>query len=163
MSKPKVFFDILIGKMKAGRIVMELFANVPPKGGELPVLCTDEKRIKRSGKQLHYKSSTFHRIIPNFMCQGGDFTRGPTVTNTNKSEPVEQDLLPFHAAEYGQCFICVPMRRKPFDHGISAEQILPVQLESTTRVPSLPQFADISINADPMHKLKSPFTSWKTR
>ncbi|XAR53575.1 Peptidylprolyl isomerase [Bertholletia excelsa] len=74
---PKVFFDILIGKMKAGRVVMELFADVTPKTAEnFRALCTGEKGIGRSGKPLHYKGSTFHRIIPQFMCQGGDFTRG---------------------------------------------------------------------------------------
>ncbi|KAG8648104.1 peptidyl-prolyl cis-trans isomerase CYP19-3 [Manihot esculenta] len=77
MSNPKVFFDILIGKMKAGRIVMELFADVTPKTAEnFRALCTGEKGLGRSGKPLHYKGSTFHRIIPGFMCQGGDFTRG---------------------------------------------------------------------------------------
>ncbi|KAI6685026.1 hypothetical protein NL676_030939 [Syzygium grande] len=77
MSNPKVFFDILIGKMKAGRVVMELFADVTPKTAEnFRALCTGEKGIGRSGKPLHYKGSAFHRIIPNFMCQGGDFTRG---------------------------------------------------------------------------------------
>ncbi|KAI4364556.1 hypothetical protein MLD38_020630 [Melastoma candidum] len=77
MSNPKVFFDILIGKMKAGRVVMELFADVTPKTAEnFRALCTGEKGIGRSGKPLHYKGSTFHRIIPSFMCQGGDFTRG---------------------------------------------------------------------------------------
>lgn len=77
MSNPKVFFDILIGKMKAGRVVMELFADVTPKTAEnFRALCTGEKGIGKSGKPLHYKGSGFHRIIPNFMCQGGDFTRG---------------------------------------------------------------------------------------
>src|SRR5574340_922655 len=77
MSNPKVFFDILIGRMKAGRIVMELFADTTPKTAEnFRALCTGEKGIGRSGKPLHYKGSTFHRIIPTFMCQGGDFTRG---------------------------------------------------------------------------------------
>ncbi|KAF4355840.1 hypothetical protein F8388_005404, partial [Cannabis sativa] len=77
MSNPKVFFDILIGKMKAGRVVMELFADVTPKTAEnFRALCTGEKGLGVSGKALHYKGSAFHRIIPNFMCQGGDFTRG---------------------------------------------------------------------------------------
>ncbi|XP_021888703.1 peptidyl-prolyl cis-trans isomerase CYP19-3 [Carica papaya] len=77
MSNPKVFFDILVGKMKAGRIVMELFADATPRTAEnFRALCTGEKGIGKAGKALHYKGSTFHRIIPNFMCQGGDFTRG---------------------------------------------------------------------------------------
>ncbi|XP_004296656.1 PREDICTED: peptidyl-prolyl cis-trans isomerase CYP19-3-like [Fragaria vesca subsp. vesca] len=77
MSNPRVFFDILIGRMKAGRIVMQLFADATPKTAEnFRALCTGEKGIGSSGKRLHYKGSAFHRIIPNFMCQGGDFTRG---------------------------------------------------------------------------------------
>ncbi|KAI5423982.1 hypothetical protein KIW84_030269, partial [Lathyrus oleraceus] len=78
MSKnPKVFFDILIGKAKAGRVVMELFADATPKTAEnFRALCTGEKGIGQLGKPLHFKGSGFHRIIPDFMCQGGDFTRG---------------------------------------------------------------------------------------
>ncbi|KAK4385433.1 Peptidyl-prolyl cis-trans isomerase CYP19-3 [Sesamum angolense] len=77
MKNPKVFFDILIGKAKAGRVVMELFSDTTPKTAEnFRALCTGEKGIGSSGKPLHYKGSKFHRIIPNFMCQGGDFTRG---------------------------------------------------------------------------------------
>ncbi|XP_021742164.1 peptidyl-prolyl cis-trans isomerase CYP19-3-like [Chenopodium quinoa] len=74
---PKVFFDILIGTKKAGRVVMELFADVTPKTADnFRALCTGEKGIGKAGKPLHYKGSAFHRIIPDFMCQGGDFTRG---------------------------------------------------------------------------------------
>ncbi|CAA2969205.1 peptidyl-prolyl cis-trans isomerase CYP19-3 [Olea europaea subsp. europaea] len=76
MKNPKVFFDILIGKAKSGRVVMELFADTTPKTAEnFPAQCTGEKGFGASGKPLHYKGSIFHRIIPNFMCQGGDFTR----------------------------------------------------------------------------------------
>merc|ERR1719282_1660747 len=77
MPNPTVFFDITIGGSAAGRITMELFADVVPKTAEnFRALCTGEKGTGQSGKPLHYKGSAFHRIIPQFMCQGGDFTRG---------------------------------------------------------------------------------------
>lgn len=77
MANPKVYFDITIGDQPAGRIVMELFADTSPKTAEnFRALCTGEKGVGRSGKPLHYKGSVFHRVIPDFMCQGGDFTAG---------------------------------------------------------------------------------------
>jgi peptidylprolyl isomerase len=77
MANPRVFFDISIGGQPAGRIVFELFADVVPRTAEnFRALCTGEKGTGKSGKPLHFKGSSFHRIIPQFMCQGGDFTRG---------------------------------------------------------------------------------------
>lgn len=74
---PRVFFEMEMGEEKLGRIEMELFANVVPKTAEnFRQLCTGEAGVGKSGKPLHYKGSAFHRVIPNFMCQGGDFTRG---------------------------------------------------------------------------------------
>lgn len=77
MVNPKVFFDITIGDKPAGRVVMELFADTVPKTAEnFRALCTGEKGMGKSGKPLHYKGSSFHRVIPQFMLQGGDFTAG---------------------------------------------------------------------------------------
>ncbi|VDN53430.1 unnamed protein product [Dracunculus medinensis] len=77
MGRPTVFFDITISGKSVGRIVMELFNDIVPKTAEnFRALCTGEKGIGKNGVPLHYKGSKFHRIIPEFMCQGGDFTRG---------------------------------------------------------------------------------------
>jgi peptidylprolyl isomerase len=74
-KNPRVFFDITIGDKPAGRVEMELFADTCPKTAEnFLKLCVGTKN--KEGKTLHFKGSSFHRVIPMFMCQGGDFTRG---------------------------------------------------------------------------------------
>ncbi len=76
-ARDRVFFDISIDATPAGRLVFELYSDTVPKTAEnFRALCTGEKGQGQRGKPLHYKGSTFHRIIPGFMCQGGDFTDG---------------------------------------------------------------------------------------
>ena len=76
-SNPRVFFDISADGSELGRITMELFSDVTPKTAEnFRCLCTGEKGTGLSGKPLSYKGSSFHRVIPQFMLQGGDFTKG---------------------------------------------------------------------------------------
>ena len=74
-GNPKVFFDISIGGKDSGRLTFELYADKTPKTAEnFRALCTGEKGTGKSGKPLHFLNSIFHRVIPGFMAQGGDFT-----------------------------------------------------------------------------------------
>ena len=77
-DNPHVFFDVKQGDEKLGRVVMQLYADITPKTAEnFRALCTGEKGTgKVSGKPLHYKGATFHRVIKDFMIQAGDFTNG---------------------------------------------------------------------------------------
>ncbi|CAL1147422.1 unnamed protein product [Cladocopium goreaui] len=74
----KVFFDVKIGdEAESKRITIGLFGkDVPKTVMNFVHLCTGDKGKASTGVPLHYKGSKFHRIIPNFMIQGGDFTRG---------------------------------------------------------------------------------------
>lgn len=74
-GNPCVFLDVTIAGVPAGRIKIELFSDVVPKTAEnFRQLCTGE--FKKNGQPVGYKGCTFHRVIKDFMLQGGDFIKG---------------------------------------------------------------------------------------
>ena len=77
----RVFLDLSIGGAPLGRVTLGLYGNAAPRTAEnFRCLCTGERgsvRRKKSDVRLHYKGTSFHRIVPNFLCQGGDVTHDP--------------------------------------------------------------------------------------
>nr|4EYV_A Chain A, Peptidyl-prolyl cis-trans isomerase [Serendipita indica]4EYV_B Chain B, Peptidyl-prolyl cis-trans isomerase [Serendipita indica]4EYV_C Chain C, Peptidyl-prolyl cis-trans isomerase [Serendipita indica] len=68
MSQPNVYFDISIDNQNAGRIVFKLYDDV------VPLTAKNFRELAKNPAGQGYTGSTFHRIIPQFMLQGGDFT-----------------------------------------------------------------------------------------
>ena len=66
--------DIAVDGKPLGKIIFKLNPETPKTSENFRCLCTGEKGIGKSGKKLHYKGSCFHRVINDFMIQGGDFT-----------------------------------------------------------------------------------------
>ncbi|KAI9727987.1 MAG: Peptidyl-prolyl cis-trans isomerase H [Chrysothrix sp. TS-e1954] len=75
-GNPITFFDMTLGGEPLGRIKMELYANAVPKTAEnFRQFCTGEHRDAQ-GRPQGYKGCRFHRVIKDFMLQGGDFLKG---------------------------------------------------------------------------------------
>ena len=73
----KVFFDIAVDGAEPQRVTFGLYGDVVPKTTKnFATLCDGSAGMGNSGKPLHFKGSKFHRVIPQFMAQGGDFTLG---------------------------------------------------------------------------------------
>ena len=72
-TSDKVYLDISINNKQAGRLIIKLFSkDLPLTCQNFRALCTGEKGFGKQGKLLSYRNSVFHRVIPNFMAQGGD-------------------------------------------------------------------------------------------
>ncbi len=74
-TRSRVFLDVQCGPEFLGRIIIELFNEKTPKSCEnFRAICTSSHTPTSSASPLSYKNSTFHRIIDEFMIQGGDIT-----------------------------------------------------------------------------------------
>ena len=71
----RVFFDLNVDDKLLGKITIDLYGDTPKTSENFRALCTGEKGKATAGDHLHFKNCPFHRIIPGFMAQGGDFTK----------------------------------------------------------------------------------------
>ncbi|HLS78791.1 MAG TPA: peptidylprolyl isomerase [Nocardia sp.] len=82
---PRVYLDLAVGNVPAGRVVIELRTDVAPRTAE-------NFRALATGEQgFGYRGSALHRVIPGFMAQGGDFTNGDGTGGTSIYGPTFPD------------------------------------------------------------------------
>ena len=91
-ANPRVFMDISVDGSLIGKLIIELYADKVPRTAEnFRMLCTGEKGVGRSGAKLHYKDNKFHKIIPGFLCQAGDFIANDGSQNESVYGPKFED------------------------------------------------------------------------
>ncbi|CAG9335466.1 unnamed protein product [Blepharisma stoltei] len=90
----RVYFDISLGGEPTGRIVFGLYAKVAPKAAEnFRALCTGENGENSDGVRLHYKGTSFNKIVKKRLIQGGDIDGHGGVSIYGKSFPAEEFKL----------------------------------------------------------------------
>ncbi|KAI1730353.1 cyclophilin type peptidyl-prolyl cis-trans isomerase/CLD domain-containing protein [Ditylenchus destructor] len=93
-DNPVVFFQMAVGGAPIGTVKMELFADIVPRTAEnFRQLCTGE--MKKDGVPIGYKNSQFHRVIKDFMIQGGDFVNTKQQTEKYNEETSSNEWGPF--------------------------------------------------------------------
>uniref|UniRef100_A0A3Q0S036 Peptidyl-prolyl cis-trans isomerase n=1 Tax=Amphilophus citrinellus TaxID=61819 RepID=A0A3Q0S036_AMPCI len=141
VQRPRCFFDIGISNVLVGRVVVELFADICPKTCEnFRCLCTGEKGIgKGTQKPLHYKGCLFHRIVKDFMIQGGDFSEGEFV------------LLDFEDL----CqYLSKPTLASRWQYNLLLFPQMKALLSNTTRSTCCPWLIGVKIQMDPSFSCK---------
>ncbi|KAK3222303.1 hypothetical protein Dsin_009328 [Dipteronia sinensis] len=148
MVNPRVLFELSIDGHPTGRIVMELFADSTPITAEnFRALCTGEKGIDTLGKPLHYKGSTFHRVIPSFADE--NFVKkhiGPGIMSMAKIGTKGNE---------SQFFICtaktewLDLKQVIFGQLVEGFEVLKAfdKIGSTSRFTSKPGFNNKEFNA----------------